>query len=195
MKAEKTDFSFIEEADFEEVVNLYIEHLNGGDYIRKQIEKEFASEAFIGFKTKINNKIVAISYGTRGMGFTYPRNDIEQEVLDFLKNYDKDFEQGKLFSSDALLVIPEYRNEGFANELMLLLKEAIKCSGYRYVFVEMWRHEDGYIPADAPHNTLGEVIYRKVYLDFYKRLIDFGITCPICGENCKCGAQIEIIKL
>lgn len=191
----KAELGFIEESDLEEVSKLYFKYLNGGDYIKEQIEVEIKSKDFIGFKAKADNKIVALAYGTRGMGFTYPRKDIESDLLDYIRNYDKTFEESKIFSSDALLVLPDFRHNGLANKLMLLLRESLIKTGYKYVFVEMWRHIDGFVPAEAPHDLLGEVIYRKEYLNFYNKLIDFGITCPICGRDCKCGAQIEIIKL
>lgn len=191
----KAKLGFIKESDLEEVCNLYFKYLNEGEYIKGQIENEIKSEFFIGFKAKVDNKIVALSYGTRGMGFTYPREDIESELFDFLKNYDANFNECEIFSSDALLVLPDFRHNGLANKLMLLLRESLIKTGYKYVFVEMWRHIDGFVPAEAPHDLLGEVIYRKEYLNFYNKLIDFGITCPICGRDCKCGAQIEIIKL
>ena len=125
---------------------------------------------------------------TKGLEFTYPHLNLEKRIRDFLGEH-------SVYTADALILREDFRHHGIVNRLSSELITKLYEKGYRYLAVELWVHPDGWIPAEKAAEFWGDKIYEEWIPDFYRDLNKYEITCPLCGEICRCGAKINILKI
>lgn len=175
-------------SDFPEWFRLYEEYLNSGDYIEDTLRRSMESPHFVGIKAEDEGKMIGFLSGTDEMEFTYPHEAKYRRIMNVI-------DDEKYFSPDSLLVLPEYRGNGIADTMMDQMKDILHKKRYKYFAVEIWVYADGRSPARIPYERMGEVLYKERAPLFYRKSKKYGIKCPICGENCKCGALLEVMKL
>lgn len=181
-------YSVIEEEELEQVIALYEAHLNSGGYIRNALRTEFHTGDYLGIKACDGDKLVGFFTGQGGIGFTYPHPELEREVLEWAGGR-------KLYTPDGLFVLEEYRKKGIAGELVRLMKEALLSKNVELALVELWIYPDGSVPAKKPLAGIGKAVWQKEIPLFYKDLKQYQIKCPICGDDCTCGAMIELLEV
>ena len=181
-------YSCIEEKDLSQVITLYENYLNSGEYIRDSMEKEFYNGDYLGFKACEAGEIVGFFTGQSGISFTYPHPELENEIKEFTKDR-------KIYTPDGLLVLEEYRGRGIIRELVDRMRRALLDKKVELALVELWIYPDGSIPAQKPLRGIGEAVFQKKIPLFYKDIGKYGIRCPICGEECTCGALVELLKV
>lgn len=126
--------------------------------------------------------------GRSGIDFTYPHPDLEKRILQIAQG-------AAMYTPDALLVLPHCRQKGVAHALISRMYQRMMQLHYKLAIVELWIYPDGTVPAQNPLTGLGKTIFSKRIPMFYQKSKQYEIQCPICGEDCKCGALIEIISL
>lgn len=178
----------IEEKDLEQIIDLYETHLNSGEYISDSINTAFFDEDYIGFKACDDGKMIGFFTVREEIGFTYPHPELEKEIRELAGTR-------KVYTIDAIFMLEEYRGKGIAGKLIHLTRERLLEKKADLVLGELWIYPDGSVPAQAPARGIGKTIYQKKVPMFYSRLKEYGIKCPLCGENCKCGALIELLEV
>lgn len=181
-------YSKVNEKDLEQIIDLYEKYLNGGKYIRNAMYEAFQTNDYLGFEAKDGERVVGFFSGQSGISFTYPQPELEKEIRTFAG-------ERTVYNLDGLWVAEEYRNQGIAAKLIQSMKECLAQKKMELVLVEMWIYPGQLIPAQKPLLELGRLIYEKEIPDFYHDLDKYHITCPVCGDVCKCGALINIIEL
>ena len=181
-------YSCIEEKDLSQIIALYENHLNSGEYIRNSMEKEFYNGDYLGFKACKDGEIVGFFTGQSGISFTCPHPELENEIKEFAKDR-------KIYTPDGLLVLEEYRGREITRELVGRMRRALLDKKVELALVELWIYPDGSIPAQKPLRGIGEAVFQKKVPLFYKEIKKYGIRCPICGEDCTCGALVELLEV
>ena len=67
--------------------------------------------------------------------------------------------------------------------------------GFDYFLAEIWIYPDGCSPAKEVFETMGRIVWQKRIDGFYSQFPRYGMSCPICGDNCVCGAWVEVMEL
>ncbi|MCI6630541.1 MAG: GNAT family N-acetyltransferase [Lachnospiraceae bacterium] len=181
-------YSRVEEKDLEQIIALYQTHLNSGQYIADEMMGEFKKKDYLGFTAKDDDELVGFFMGQDDIAFTYPHPELEDEIRQFAGGR-------KLYTPDGLLVLEAYRGKGVAGELIRQMKRALLEREIELALVELWIYPDGSVPAQKPLRGLGEAVYQNTVAGFYSGAMQYGIKCPICGENCTCGALIELLEI
>ncbi|MBO4429655.1 MAG: GNAT family N-acetyltransferase [Clostridia bacterium] len=174
--------------DVGEVTRLYSEFLNGGEYISRSIKKAWDNGEYMGYIAEKDGKIAGFFTMREGIVFTYPHPDIEEELAALTKGK-------KVAYCDALLVLPEYREHGTGDTLAIKSSKLLKERGFDCMMAEIWIYPDGRSPAKPVFEIMGKPIFTKRVDGFYRDLKKYKMSCPVCGENCVCGAWVEIIEL
>ena len=170
------------------ITKLYAQWLNGGQIIGDDIRDAWKRDAYFGSIAWIEDRVAGIFTMREGLQFTYPHPDLEAELRALAG-------EQKIYTSDALLVLPEFRTEGIAHHLIRHTIEQLRRRTPGLVMTEIWIYPDGRCPAREPLETIGTLIYRRRVPLFYKDLSRYGITCPICGTRCVCGAWVELAEV
>lgn len=182
------NYEKVTENDLDELIKFYRIYLNDGSNVDKYVSEGINSEHFVGYKCCSDGKMVGVLTARYGIDFTYPHKELNDDISALCK--------GKsIYTLDAIAVIPEYRKSGVASEITRLVMKQIKEYGGELSLMEMWIHPNGYIPVYKMFDVYGKYIYNKEVPLFYKDLKRYGFTCPICGEECRCGALIRVMEL
>lgn len=182
------EYARITESDMDEVISLYEKYLNSGKYVEDMMRREFESEDYLGFKACNSGQIVGFFFGQKQIEFTYPHPELEEEIRRVAGDHN-------LYTPDGLLILDGYRGEGIGRELIRRMKEQLIEKCVELALVELWIYPDGKIPAKNPLKGIGEAVYEKTVPMFYKDLPRYGMECPLCGKNCRCGALIQLLKV
>lgn len=176
-------------SDLPIMVELYKKYLNDGPSIEGYLKEGFESDGYIGFKCLDEYDNVCGVFSTRiGIDFTCEHFALVNKIKENHSNK-------KIYTADMLVVLPEYRHFGIAYELVLKLKNKLIEYEVDLFLVELWREPDGRLPGKVILDWLGKEIEHTFYPDFYKDIAKYELTCPICGTNCICGADICLIEL
>lgn len=184
-------YGSMELSDEDSITALYEAHLNAGDSVRDYIRKGLEDKNFIGVKCVDyeDGKIVGILAARPGIGFTYPHPELEMRIQSRWGT-----EGG--YTADMLVVEPAYRGAGIADKMMRCLRESLREKHAVYMVLEAWiRAQEHDIPALGSFRHLGEGEVVVVDHAFYKDLKQYHMTCPECGEDCRCGAVVSVIDL
>ena len=175
-------------SDEDAITEMYETYLNDGPGIRAYIRKGLENEGLVGIKCVDTDtgRLVGIIASRPGLEFTYPHPELEAEIT-------ARWGSKGVYSSDVMIVDPNYRHRGVARELSLRLREGLLSRNAVCIVMELWIRPDGEIPALHPVNFLGEPTVITISRDFYKDLGKYGLTCPECGTDCRCGAMIAAI--
>ena len=182
------EFSAITREDLPELVRLYQEYLNGGDYIDQEARRAFDAGLYFGVKGVEDGRVAGMLGFRKELELTYPHPELEAELMEVIG-------RRRFCSVDCLLVLPEFRHRGLAHELAASAREELARHEMEVVQAEVWIYPDGESPAKEPLETLGEVFWQRREDRFYPKLKDYGMTCPLCGDRCRCGAWIDLMRV
>lgn len=185
---DKLKYQEITSEDEEQVVQLYSKYLNSGNYIAKHVHSEILSPEFVGFKVVDGERIVGIVSGVKGIVFTYPHEDLEEEIK-------SKYTDRIIYTVDSMIVEEEYRHYGIATELGHYFVKELYNRGVDIMLTELWIKPDGSIPAMSVVACWKNCIEQRDIPMFYENLDKFEMECPICGSRCICGARIRLIKV
>ncbi|MCR5282651.1 MAG: GNAT family N-acetyltransferase [Lachnospiraceae bacterium] len=183
-------YSRVTKDDLKDIIEYYETYLNSGEAVRSSIRSAFEQGRYFGYKAMDQDTDKVAGYFTfqEGVLLTYPHADYERELEHATAHR-------RTVTVDALMVDRGYRARGIAKELARLNLEDLRSRGVELFCVEIWVYPDGSIPAKNVYEAMGKPIYHKLAADFYKDAHTFGISCPICGTHCKCGALLEVIRI
>ena len=174
--------------DIDTLTDYYRRYLNDGEELIDFIRTAAKGDNYFGSKAVENGRIVGFFTFQLGMMFTYPRPDLIEKLEE--KTGGK-----KTVTVDTLVVLPGERGKGIAGSLRernsRLLKEREVC----FMLAESWIYPDGRVPSYRVYADMGEIVFEEKIPLFYKDLGKYGITCPICGKECRCGADILLTAL
>ncbi len=182
------EYCQIEKSDLPEIIDLYTKHLNSGDSFADSINEAWEEGAYRGYKAVCDNKIEGIMTLRKGVVFTYPHPALEKEIDEFLAGR-------STYCCDALLVLPNYREEGVAHQLAMKSKQLMLDLGVECFLAEIWLYPNGRAPAKETFESMGKVVWQKRIRRFYSELARYGMGCPICGADCICGAWVDVMEL
>ncbi len=175
--------------DIESIAVLSERHLTHGKKILQDIRSHRNMKDYFGIKAVENSEMVGFYTCIEGdLVFTLPHPETEK-ILRTLTGGEK------TITGDTLYVNPAYRGKGIARELARRITELARQRGARFFLTECWIHPDGVIPAEKIVPLNGDVIYEETIPRFYRDLYKYGMTCPICGVDCSCGAKVELHRL
>ena len=180
-----------EAKDESEITWMYETYLNEGDSIREYVREGLQDSGFVGVKCVDSDtgKMVGILCARPGIQFTCDH----PELVDIIQ---KRWGTKGVYTGDMLIVDPAYRGHGIAEEMAVRLKEALMEQHAVCMVMEKWlRYKEGDVPAMNPMKHAGEAVVITIDRHFYKDLAKYGLTCPECGADCKCGALISVLEL
>lgn len=178
----------LEESDFEIMVELYKKYLNDGELIDQHLKEGMESDGYIGFKcVSEGGEVCGLFTAGAGIDFTCGHLDLAEKIR-------TDYPYTSIYTADMLVVKPEYRQYGIAAELVLKLRDKLHECGVDFFLAELWRVPDGRLPGKVVLEV-GKEIEHTFYPNFYKDIAKYGLSCPICGKDCICGADICLMEL
>ena len=175
-------------ADMEPIIALYEQYLDSGEHLRTILKECFEDASFIGYKAVCEGKLVGFYFGSGLLDFSVPHPELEQELREIMGDED-------CFVGGGLVVLPEFRGQGIATKLLLMIKERLIQTGIRYFVVEIAMEPNGSIPSKGMYKLIGENIFSRSIPLFYKEGYRYGVVCAICGMHCRCGACIEVMEV
>ena len=181
-------YSEIGKEDIEAVADMAEQYLTHGTSIREAIIREAARNNYYGVKALEDGKMVGFFTYKEGIDFTLPHPELEQKIRALTQG-------GIIFNCDAIFVNDAYRHKGLGEEMTRRAVSSMRKMGGRYFLFELWIYPNGKIPALNMTEKSLEIIFDERVERFYKDLPRYGMTCPICGANCRCGALIRVFAL
>ena len=178
----------IAQEDIPQIVALYAKYLTSGESISQTIQKAWNEGDYGGYIAFSDGKTAGFMTVREGIEFTYPHPALEEELAAFVK--DK-----RIVFCDALLILPDYRNEGVAHLLAADTRKLLIQKGFDYFLAEIWIYPDDRSPAKEVFETMGRIVWQKRIDGFYSQFPSYGMSCPICGDNCVCGAWVDVMEL
>jgi len=179
----------IQEADLEAMTAIYKRYLNKGESIGSQIRQGFYESQFVGVKCiDKTGGICGIISGFKGIRFTCGHEELVNKIK-------KKYKDESIYTTEMLVVLPGKRHQGIGEELVRRFKKQLDQTDAKYLLSELWRKPGGKVPGKVIVEVLGNEVEHWYLANFYKDLAKYKLTCPICGENCICGADISLIKL
>ena len=181
-------YSEICDEDIDTVSALAERYLTHGDYIQNAIDRETPRQNYLGIKARDGENIVGFFTFKEGIDFTTPHPALEQKIRSLSVD-------GSIFNVDAVYVDSAYRHGGMGAEMMRRALSVLRTMDVKYLLFEFWIYPDGKIPAlHLPDSDL-RIVYEERLERFYRDLPRYGMACPICGRDCKCGALIRLFAL
>ena len=175
-------------SDLPELIEFYERYLNSGDYVRKNITDAFERGEYFGMRAVCDGVSAGYFTFVEGFALTYPHPEVESDMIPVLKDR-------RHVTVDSLMVVQEYRKKGIGHGLCEKVKEQLYSRGFHVFAVEIWVYPDGSSPGRSIYEKMGHSIYKKVIPGFYSEAFKYGISCPVCGQNCRCGACMEVIEI
>jgi GNAT superfamily N-acetyltransferase len=182
------EISPITSDDITQIISLTMEHLTRGDYVADMMSQSAQSGNYFGFKVEEDGEMKGFLTYKRGIEFTLPHPEMLEEIS-------SRFPEKEVFTGDSFYVDSSLRRRGIGRELMRLSRDRMLQQGGRYFLEEMWVYPDGKIPAKSPTDNFGETVYERLVPGFYRELHRYGMCCPVCGEDCRCGAFVRVLEL
>lgn len=178
-----------EREDEDVITEMYETYLNAGDSIRGYVREGLEDERFVGVKCvdSDNGRMVGILTARPGIQFTC-------EHPELVKIIEKRWGTEGVYTGDMLIVDPAYRGRGIAVTMALQLRRRMEERGAVCMVMEQWlRSRERDVPAMHPMQKAGDAILITVDRNFYRDLAKYGLTCPECGDVCRCGAVISVM--
>ncbi len=174
--------------DLDEITRYYETYLNSGEKVRNAIKAAFDAGIYYGCRAVSEGETAGYFSFQDGIALTCPHPDLEEELK-------KETTGLSVATVDAMMVTKDHRGRGIAGQMAAWNLEMLKKRGIEVFAVEIWVYPDGSCPARRIDEKMGKVIWKREIPMFYKDAHRYGISCPICGQNCKCGAVMEIIRV
>lgn len=182
-------YSGIEEADLPQIIALYEAYLNSGQYIRDSIREKFYKTDYLGVKACDCKKVIGFVAWQGGIGFTYPHPELEADIARIA-------EGRRIYTLDGILLTEAYRGGVVSDEMIWRVRDMLRMKRAELGLAEQWIYPDNRtMPAHKSLRGIGKTIYEKRIPMFYSELERYHIRCPLCGENCQCGALIELLEI
>ena len=178
----------IRSADIPQITALYAQYLNSGESISESIRAAWRDGSYMGFAAHEEGKLLGFVTVRRGIVFTYPHPELESELAEVTKGM-------RTAYCDALVVLPDRRREGTAHVLCAKVRDLLLQISIDHFLAEVWIYPDGTAPAQQAFETVGKVVWKRRIDGFYRDLARYGMSCPVCGTDCVCGAWIELMEL
>lgn len=178
----------IDESDIDWIIEETYSHLTSGDYIGKCIRSSLEIGNYYGIKALDGNEKVGFLTFKRGIEFTYSHPDLESKISEMAP-------EDMVFSGDGIYVQQSFRKAGIGTEMTCRARDMMKELGGEYFLGELWVYPDGHRLSVTPTNNYGETMYEEYVPYFYRDNGDYGLACAVCGEHCRCGAVIRLVKL
>lgn len=188
------EYGKLERGDEDVVTQFYETYLNSGPSIRDYVHRGLEAEGFVGYKCvdTETGRFVGMISARPGIEFTCDHPELVEMVKE------KWGTRG-VYTGDMIVVDPAYRKHGVGRQLAVLLRQGLRENHAVCMVMELWlRYQEGDVPALHPLQNAWKdfnIVDLCVVKDFYKNLADYGLTCPECGSNCKCGALICALVL
>ena len=174
--------------DIGRIIDLTMQHLTYGNYIAEEISRSAEKGNYYGVIALEDGEVVGFNAVKRGIEFTLPHLELEAEIAKLVPDE-------LVFNGDTLYVDSRYRRRGIGREMTLIARDQILALGGRYFLGELWVYPDGSIPASSSNQCYGETVLERLVPLFYRDLPRYGMCCPICGEDCRCGAVVRLTRL
>ena len=174
--------------DKERVTALYEQYLDRGEHLRRILSDCFEAESFLGILAVCEGKLAGFYFGCGLLEFSVPHPELSRELLRFMKGE-------SFFVAGGLLVLPEFRGQGIAGQLMERLKQELQEKQICYFLVEIAMTPEGEVPAKKLYERTGKVLFSRSLPGFYREGYRYGVVCALCGTPCKCGACIEVMEV
>jgi GNAT superfamily N-acetyltransferase len=176
-------------ADCDTLTRLHDRYLNSGDAIRAWLAEGLSAPGYCGVKALCGGEIVGVYAARPGIEFTCGHEELTEYILN--RYGDRNY-----YTGDTLIVLPAYRRMGVGTALAAQLLRRLIRQGCDYMVAEEWlRPGDTVTQASRVLKHMGETEHVGVFPDFYARLGEFGLACPLCGTRCACGAQVNLIRI
>ena len=175
-------------SDLNELISFYKRFLNDGEELFSSIRDACRADEYFGSKAVDKGKTVGFFTFQKGALFTCPHPELLKKISDIAG--DKN-----IFTVDSLMILPEYRRLGVANSMAVRNSGLLRERNADFLMAESWIYPDGRAPSLKIYENMGEVVFKKKTLLFYKDAFSLGITCPICGDHCRCGAWVLLVRL
>ena len=182
------EYQEITERDLPRVTELCARYLTEGQVIADEMYAGWSRGDCLGYKAVVDGRIIGLLTVRRGIQLTYPHPELERELREFVGDR-------PVCCGDAILILPEYRGRGIHDRLTLAVRRELRRQGVKLMLTENWIYPDGRVPSKKGAALFGRLVYEKVVPDFYRDLKRYGMRCPICGENCVCGAWLHIWEI
>lgn len=179
------EYSGITSDDIPQIIDYTQKYLTNGEEIREEIELSVFENNYYGTKATEGEELIGFLTIKRGVQFTVPHPYLEREIRRVTKG-------GHVYFVDGIWVSEDYRHHGICSSLVTKTGRLVKELGGDYIFIEEWVYPNGHIPVKDAISVWGNPIYEKDVPLFYKDMKKYGMTCPICGKDCKCGALIRL---
>ncbi len=181
-------YSEIGPEDIDAISTMTERYLTHGHYIRRAITREASRHNYYGVKVQDGEQMVGFLTFKEGIDFTLPHAELERKIRDMTAG-------GMVVNGDAVFVNPAYRKGGLGGEMMRRSLSIMRAMGAEYLLLEFWIYPDRKIPALYLPDANLKILYEERLERFYRDLPRYGMSCPICGENCQCGALIRLFSL
>ena len=172
-------------ADLPELMRFCERFLTTGEHDLTRLEDAFDTGRYLACKAMSQGKALAFMAASAGISFTYPHPALEAEIRAFAHGR-------RIWTFDAAVVLPEYRGRGLISGLFQQMLRQLRARGVELIISENWIYPDGHIPVIKHSERFGRIVFQREIPGFYREFPRYGLRCPICGENCVCGARILI---
>ena len=182
-------FSEIEQGDIHRIIDLTLRFLTRGKVIKEEILDSVGEGNYFGYKCCAENgELAGFMTFKKGLSFTFPHPELEKEV--------RVISSGKIvYLADGLWVSPGYRSQGIGAALFRKVGEGIAKTNADFLLIEEWVYPTGESPIGMLTHIWGTPVYAKSIPMFYKGMEKYGLTCPICGRDCKCSANVFVFDV
>ena len=183
-----TEFYEFTASDVPEYIDCYEKYLNSGVHVSENIAALFESGKYFGIKAVCDGECAGFLTLMEGLVLTIPHPEVEEEILSLIG-------QRRFVTVDAFMVLPEFRDKGIGHTLCEKVNAQLLSKGVELFVVEIWVYPDGSSPALSIYEKMGQCLYKKELPGFYADSSKYGIICPSCGRECRCGACMEVIRV
>ena len=182
-------YSEVDQRDFEQMLVLYERFLNAGASIAPYLMEGLSSPDYAGVKCEDGGRLIGVFSARSGVEFTCGHEDLVEAIRQKWSGY-------RLYTADMLAVLPEYRGRGIARRLAEGLRTSLKTHGCEKLVIEEWhRSIEGDVPVSGVLKYIGPYTTLGAYPDFYRDCAHYGVICPECGADCRCGALVCVLEI
>ena len=183
-----TEFYEFTASDVPEFVECYEKYLNSGVHVSENTAALFKEGKYFGMKAVCDGECAGFLTLMEGLLLTIPHPEVEKEILDLIGSR-------RFVTVDAFMTLPKFRGKGIGHALCEKVNAQLLSRGIELFVVEIWVYPDGSSPALGIYEQMGQCLYKKEIPGFYSRSSKYGIVCPVCGTECRCSADMEVIDV
>ncbi len=175
-------------SDLDELISFYKRFLNDGEDLFSSIRDACRADKYFGSKAVDKGRTVGFFTFQKGVLFTCPHPELLKKISDVAGDKNT-------YTVDSLMILPEYRRLGVAKAMAGRNSAILRERNADFLMAESWIYPDGRAPSLKIYENMGEVVFKEKIPLFYKDAFSLGITCPICGDHCRCGAWVLLVRL